>query len=511
MGKPRIMVVEDEGLVAIQIKDSLETLGYEVPAVALSGEEAVGKVSSIEPDLVIMDIRLKGGLGGVEAARRIKAAMPVPIVFLTAYSDEQTLEAAELTEPAGYILKPFDERQLHAVIQMALLKSRRARADTESHMWVSAIPTSLSEAVVICDTKGVVKFLNPSAEGLIGLRKEQVFERRLHDIVTLVDPVTRERAPIPVSEPLMEGRSVMRSFRLQTPAGTEVPVEFSASPLRSAEGTLFGILFVFRETSDRERVQRLVLRELESLATLQKESLPPRNTVIGGLRFDWAYHPAAFGGGDTFGFFPVSETQVAFYALDVIAQGLPSALFSLLLRTFLSPEVERGGILLNKRTRDPDRRVLSPSDVVRELTRRFYVGGDTNPYFTLVYGIIETATGSGKLVRAGYPPPLHVRQSGTCWIKPDGYAIGLFPDAEMHVELFRLDAGERLVMASDGLTECTGEGGAPFGTKRLLELFAASRGRPLGETVDGVDAAVRDWRGGGTSVDDLTLLVIERT
>jgi PAS domain S-box-containing protein len=510
VSKARIMVVEDEGLVAMQIKDTLETLGYEVPAVVSSGEEAVARAGGSEPDLVLMDIRLKGGMSGTEAARRIRASLDVPIVYLSAYSDEKTLQEAEVSEPFGYVLKPFDERSLHAVIQMALIKSRRVREARQSDMWISAIPTSLSEAVVICDTKGMVKFLNPAAETLLGRTKEQVAEKRLHDILSLRDSVTREKVAIPVSEPLAEGRSIVKSYRLQTGGGEEVPVEFSASPLRSSEGTLFGILFVFRRTSEREKVQEMVLQELAGLSSLQKQNLPPRNTAIGGVRFDWAFHPRPFGGGDTLGFFPLGDNRAAFYALNVLGTGVLSSLFSMLLRTYLSPEAERGGILVNPRAKDPDRRVLTPAEVVRQLTKRFFLGGGTNPYFTLVYGIIDCGIGAGRLVRAGYPPPLLLRESGATAIKPDGYAIGLFPEAEMPMEDFRLDHGDRLVIASDGLTECTDAGGAAFMPKRLAETFRASSGKSLPEAVDAADAAVQAWRGAEPFDDDVSLLVLER-
>src|SRR5512138_3183451 len=108
MVKTRIMIVEDEGLVAMQIKETLETLGYEVPTVVHSGEEAVLKISGTEPDLILMDIHLKGEMNGIQAAKRIRASLEVPVVYLTAYSDPETLKMAELTDPYGYVLKPYD-------------------------------------------------------------------------------------------------------------------------------------------------------------------------------------------------------------------------------------------------------------------------------------------------------------------------------------------------------------------------------------------------------------------
>jgi PAS domain S-box-containing protein len=510
MTKARIMVVEDEGLVALQIKETLENLGYEVPVVALSGDEAMTKISGTEPDLVLMDIRLGGEMAGIKTARRIRGVLEVPVVYLTAYSDEETLEMAELTEPYGYVLKPFDEKSLHAVIQMALFKSKRVRGIQETEMWVSAIPSSLSEAVVICDTKGWVKFVNPAAETLLGVKKEQVFEKRLYDVLTFVDSVSREKVRIPVSEPLVEGRSVVKSYNLVTSDGGEVPVEFSASPLRSVEGTLFGILFVFRLTTERERIQNLVMRELEELSKLQKRSLPPRDTLLGGMRFDYLFRPTAFGGGDTLGFFPLGGSMLAFYALDVIGQGVLSALFSLILRSVLSPDAEKGGMLVNRHAQNSDGGILSPTRVMRELTRRFHLGGDTNPYFTMVYGVIDGVTGNGRVVRAGYPPPLLLSGENVRTIKPDGYAIGLFPEMDVPMEEFRLGGGERLIIASDGLLECTDPRGERFSSKRLVELMQANRDRRIGEAVDAVDAALVKWRSRDDFDDDVSLLVIQK-
>ena len=123
MDKARIMVVEDEKLVALAIESCLKNLGYEVPLTVSTGEEAVRRVIDVEPDLVLMDIRLQGAIDGVEAARRIKESFHTPIVYLTAYSEEQTLQRAKITEPFGYIMKPFEERALQATVEVALYKA----------------------------------------------------------------------------------------------------------------------------------------------------------------------------------------------------------------------------------------------------------------------------------------------------------------------------------------------------------------------------------------------------
>ncbi len=124
MSRARILVVEDEWLVAQGIKESLEDLGYEVAALAASGEEALQLASAHRPDLVLMDILLKGGLDGIEVAEQLRHRFEMPVIFLTAYADAQTLERAKVTEPFGYVLKPFEVRELHSAIEIALYKSQ---------------------------------------------------------------------------------------------------------------------------------------------------------------------------------------------------------------------------------------------------------------------------------------------------------------------------------------------------------------------------------------------------
>jgi len=123
----RILVVEDERVVARDIEKRLKKLGYVVPASVASGEAAVEKVAELQPDLVLMDIRLKGRMDGIEAAEQIRDDFDTPVIYLTAYVDDATLQRAKVTEPFGYIVKPFDERDLQVAIEVAL---RRRLSET---------------------------------------------------------------------------------------------------------------------------------------------------------------------------------------------------------------------------------------------------------------------------------------------------------------------------------------------------------------------------------------------
>jgi CheY-like chemotaxis protein len=125
----KVLVVEDERVVALHLRQQLGRLGYAVPAICTAGAQALQQIRELRPDVVLMDIHIEGDIDGIETAARIPDEFQVPVIYLTAYSEEATLERARQTRPYGYLLKPFSERELHAAIQMVL---ERRRADSIS-------------------------------------------------------------------------------------------------------------------------------------------------------------------------------------------------------------------------------------------------------------------------------------------------------------------------------------------------------------------------------------------
>jgi DNA-binding LytR/AlgR family response regulator len=125
MDKLNIFIVEDESIVAKDIQNSLTKLGYNVVGFANNGKDAIDKITELSPDLILMDIMIKGPLTGIEVSEKIKEKMNIPVIFLTAYADEGTLSRAKITEPYGYILKPFKEIDLHSTIEMAVYKHQK--------------------------------------------------------------------------------------------------------------------------------------------------------------------------------------------------------------------------------------------------------------------------------------------------------------------------------------------------------------------------------------------------
>ncbi len=159
MSKINILVVEDEGIVAKDIQNSLRRLGYNVPVTVSSGEEAIIAAEQQHPDLVMMDIMLKGELSGIEAADQIRQRFDIPVIYLTAYADESTLAKAKVTEPYGYIIKPFKEIDLHTTIEMALYKhGKESEVRKERDLYSSIVlDKNISDCIFVKSNSRLVK------------------------------------------------------------------------------------------------------------------------------------------------------------------------------------------------------------------------------------------------------------------------------------------------------------------------------------------------------------------
>ncbi len=160
MKKEHILIVEDEWIVANDIKVCLKRLGYEVAGIAISGVEALKKAEKLKPDLVLMDIVLEGRVNGIDAAAKLRSRFNIPVVYLTAYSDIITVDRAKKTEPYGYILKPFDDRDLHSTIEMALYKHTMENMLRESEAFNFALFQYNPIETIVVDNEGKVKKIN---------------------------------------------------------------------------------------------------------------------------------------------------------------------------------------------------------------------------------------------------------------------------------------------------------------------------------------------------------------
>jgi len=168
MSNTRILVVEDESIVAKDIQNTLVKLGYEVPATASSAASAYEKLEMIKPDLVFLDIKLKGEEDGIHIAEHIKEKYNIPVIFLTSYVDQATLDRAKVTEPYGYIVKPFNESDLKTTVEMALFKFGRDREVRDREQRLVNALAKVDESIIIIDVDGRISYLNEKAENLLG-------------------------------------------------------------------------------------------------------------------------------------------------------------------------------------------------------------------------------------------------------------------------------------------------------------------------------------------------------
>ncbi len=189
MTQTRILVVEDECIVALDIKERLESLGYDVPTTVAAGEKAIEQAGLLRPDLVLMDIHLQGQMDGIEAADQIRRQFGIPVIYLTANADHRTVERAKFTQPFGYVIKPFEERELHTTIEVALYKHQSEHRLKESEERYRLLAELSPEAIIVQTDDGIV-YGNPAAASLFGARRVETLLGRA--VADFVHPDARE-------------------------------------------------------------------------------------------------------------------------------------------------------------------------------------------------------------------------------------------------------------------------------------------------------------------------------
>lgn len=185
MSKTKVLIVEDELIVAEDLRKMLKRMGYEVVGMAASGEEALREVEATSPDLVLMDIRIQGPMDGIDVAEHIYAHLDIPVSYLTAYADETTLERAKATMPFGYVLKPFEEHTLRTTIELALYRHRMNRVLKKMDDWHAATLNALKEAVVAADAQGRIFYMNAAAEAVVDKPLHQLAGQALTDVLNI--------------------------------------------------------------------------------------------------------------------------------------------------------------------------------------------------------------------------------------------------------------------------------------------------------------------------------------
>lgn len=283
MSGANILIVEDEGILAIDLKAKLEKLGFKVPAIASTGAEAVELASIHRPDLILMDIVLDGPMDGIEAANKIRSSLKVPIIYLTAYADDDTVKRAKVTEPFGYLVKPYNNKELQIALEMALYRHEMDKI-RESHHWLETVLRSIGDAVIATDNDGRITFVNPSAERLTGLKHDSI-GKSLDDVIRIIDEETWDTITMNglVNTALARSSAVFsaESGLLATSDEKNIPIEYIATPIADVQGVIMGAVLVLKDlTSQRQAEIESKIRDTAMASSINALCIADMNGKI---------------------------------------------------------------------------------------------------------------------------------------------------------------------------------------------------------------------------------------
>lgn len=517
MPEERILIVEDERLIALELEEILKSSGYIIAGTVSSGSKALEMVENLTPDLILMDIRLEGPMNGIKTARNIKKNHKIPVIFLSALSDRKSLDQAKLAEPYGYIVKPFHEKSLLATIEMVLYKSKRIIEMEKRDSWFSSFINDLGDSIILCNPKNEILYLNPSAEKLLSIKEQDVLGKNISELFTLLHSRTKTIVKFPDQNDFSQRTNVtLEDLLLLRPNGKEISVDISVTPIKIDPSGLSrddkdqtgksGKILLLRNIEARKSKNEKIQQEIDTAIAMQRKLLPSHKTKINGIQAAWFLHPCSLGGGDLFHIMSIDKHHAAFYILDVMGHGIPATITSLMLHRFLTPDRERGGIL-----KDTSKILKPPVAVLTELNRHFY-GQQPFQFVTLIYGIINTSTGITQCVRAGHNyPVLQGKDGNISEILCEGAAIGLYPELTLTQKDITFEKGSRLFFYSDGLIECLNKDQVSFSIKKLYSYIIESRSKSIKQLTDDLEVLLFHWRGTNYFDDDVSFMVLERS
>jgi len=264
---PHVLIVEDEAIIALDIKRLLSSSGFGVAAVASTAEQAIRAIETSKPDLVLMDVHLKGAKDGIETALHIRNTYHLPVVFVTAHADKATLERARQTEPFGYIVKPISALSLTSTVEMALHKHRIERQLEEHRAWLATVLQSVPDAVIVSDLAGHVQFLNSAAEQLLGGEHAKLLGQPVDELLPLASGERSNLASQTLDKAEWGNRVTFPKDALLTlqPHGRQIPVEGDVVVSYNGEQPV-GAIFTLRDISRREQEESIERQEERMLA-----------------------------------------------------------------------------------------------------------------------------------------------------------------------------------------------------------------------------------------------------
>ncbi|HEX9934655.1 MAG TPA: response regulator, partial [bacterium] len=258
MNRETILVVEDEKIVAFEIQETLKKLKYHIPVTVATGEEAIEQARMLSPSLVLMDIKLKGGMDGIECAERLKNELGIPVIFITAHTDKDTFLRSQKAEPFDYIVKPFPVRELGKRIEMALFRADLERKLKDKERLLADTLNGISKGILTVDLAGMVQFANATARNIVGWEETEPIGRALADVLQLSDPGSGETVQLDQILPSDHGTQFPAEWEAQLTTATSepIPVQCHSVRISNSQGKHAGWLFVFEDLTTQKKLEK---------------------------------------------------------------------------------------------------------------------------------------------------------------------------------------------------------------------------------------------------------------
>jgi diguanylate cyclase (GGDEF)-like protein/PAS domain S-box-containing protein len=262
----RILLVEDEAISAMDLRQHLEEFGYRVTGIAASCEQALRLCQRSPPDIVLMDIVLRGECDGIQAATLIREKHDIPVVYLTAYGDADTVRRAREAMPCGFLVKPYRPDEIRATIEVSLFRHRLERKKLrQSERWFANTLHCVSDGVIASDEAGVLRFINPVAEAIVGCRYDEAIGRPVAQVLRLVEESSGRPIDLPVAAVLENRLAVVpQTVAVALGAGNSAcVVEYGAAPILDDNGLVLGAVMAIRDIGKRREVERALAESEE--------------------------------------------------------------------------------------------------------------------------------------------------------------------------------------------------------------------------------------------------------
>jgi PAS domain S-box-containing protein len=239
----RIMIVEDEQIVALDLKMRLESMGYEVVGNVSMGEKSFHLASENRPDLLLMDIKLAGNIDGIQTAELMRKFYNLPVIYLTAFADKATLERAKRTQPFGYIIKPFSDDELKSNIEMAYYNHYKVSQLEEGEEWLPVILEGIRDAIITVDNFGNLKSMNAEAESLTEYGEKQAIGLPVNEVFSVSHLEDKKPISNLIRDISTDGEP--QELLLISHHGAEIPIECRATLIKDHLGKMKGLILIF--------------------------------------------------------------------------------------------------------------------------------------------------------------------------------------------------------------------------------------------------------------------------